>query len=268
MGLISNLQVAGLRETLESSDDEDNTSEAAEVHEADSTSTETVVLFGRSPWSASSNLLPTPTKFMRTTLPEVYHQRVDSVYKLLHWPTVIAQLEAAHEAPDTTQSPSEQALEFSIYFMALCSLTDVEYEEAFLGDRTKLIQDYQQAAEISIARADFLRHPTVLVLQAFVIYLVQFSSLWALYKLLTTTGWATSLQKLCNGLDLVSCCSKDRQRPRTRFRRPEAVLCIRLTDPSPTMVCHWCSRLTRLARPRYAGFTLRFSPRATTTQRQ
>jgi hypothetical protein len=73
------------------------------------------------------------------------------------------------------QFPAMQALEFAIYFMAICSITDDEADTMMLGDRGLLIQQYRHATEILISRADLFRNKDLAVLQAFVIYIVSYS---------------------------------------------------------------------------------------------
>lgn len=104
---------------------------------------------------------------------DLYKQRVDCLYKILHWPTTLRDIESSHSGPENvTQSTSIQALEFAIYFMALCSITDDEAAQLDLNSRPALIQKYRVATEFSISEANLIRAPDLTVLQAFVIYLV------------------------------------------------------------------------------------------------
>lgn len=110
----------------------------------------------------------------RNLLQRLYRQRVDCLYKIIHWPTVSADMERSRcKEQDSPHFTSIRALESSIYFMALCSLTDGESKQLGLGDRGGLIDQYRNATESAIAEADLFHNPNVTVLQALVIYLVR-----------------------------------------------------------------------------------------------
>lgn len=131
------------------------------------------ILFNHGLISPATNVLQPPTKQMRTTLLDLYQNRVDSVFKVLHWPTVSTAIERNYQNPqNVSESPTMQPLESAIYFLALCSITDVESERILSCKRLPLIKQYRLATEISISRANLVRNPDLTVLQAFVIYLV------------------------------------------------------------------------------------------------
>jgi hypothetical protein len=78
--------------------------------------------------------------------------------------------------PNRYKLASVGALELAIYFMSLCSITNEEARNLGLGDRSSLIEQYRNATETAISEAELLQHPDLIVLQAFVIYLVGSSS--------------------------------------------------------------------------------------------
>jgi hypothetical protein len=95
------------------------------------------------------------------------------MYKILHWPTVLVDIHRLHsDEPDLHNADTHKALEHSIYFMSLCSITDEEARCFGLGDRSSLIEQYRKATEHALSEARLLQQPTVASLQAFVIYLV------------------------------------------------------------------------------------------------
>lgn len=117
--------------------------------------------------------LQPPSKSTRDILLRIYQDRVDKVVKVLHWDTVLDAIERNHaDGKSGVQFPAVQALEFAIYFLAICSITDNEADTMKLGNRGSLIQQYRDATEILISRADLFRNPDLAVLQAFIIYLV------------------------------------------------------------------------------------------------
>ena len=108
----------------------------------------------------------------------LYHQRVDCLFKATHWPTVVTAIERQYEdAQHKTSSPSTEALEFAIYFLAISSISDEESTSLLLMERQPLLHRFRIAAETLISRANLLQSPDLTVLQAFIIYLVIYPQL-------------------------------------------------------------------------------------------
>ncbi len=105
------------------------------------------------------------------------------MYKILHWPTVLADIARLQsETQDRYKPTPMEALELSIYFTSLCSITNDEARNLGLGDRADLIEQYRGATERALSEAGLLQQPNVTVLQAFVIYLVG-SATWIPYMM-------------------------------------------------------------------------------------
>jgi hypothetical protein len=119
----------------------------------------------------------------RNILLNLYRQRVDCLYKILHWPTTLAGIAHEHNEANSYESTPAGALELSIYFTSLCSITNDEAMNLGLGDRASLIEQYRDATERALSEAGLLQRPNVIVLQAFVIYLVRFSHMAALKRI-------------------------------------------------------------------------------------
>lgn len=105
----------------------------------------------------------------------LYRIRVDSVYKLLHWPSVVSMFQEKRSQCTTTitsQRLSVDALENSIYFMSICSVSVTEAKEMGMGDRNTLLKIYRARLETLFARSDLLNSADITLLQAFVIYLI------------------------------------------------------------------------------------------------
>ena len=168
-------EVYGLREALEDDDDEipDSAKEAEPLGESISDAFGTkAMLFARS--TADDYTHVHPPSPVRTVLLRLYKERIDSVYKIGHWPTVLTMIETNHaRTQDGPLSVSEQTLEYAIYFMALCSISDTEAEEMGLGVRVFMLQQYRASVESLFAKSNLLQKPDLIVLQAFVIYLVR-----------------------------------------------------------------------------------------------
>jgi hypothetical protein len=115
----------------------------------------------------------------------LYRQRVDCLYKILHWPTVLAHITRSQvEVKDGYKQTPIAALELSIFFTSLCSITNEEAKNLGLGDRIALIEQYRGATEKALSEAGLLQLPNLTVLQAFVIYLVRSFSLVPSYNVL------------------------------------------------------------------------------------
>lgn len=67
---------------------------------------------------------------------------------------------------------STEALMFSIYLLAVVSLTTEECEAMFSETRDSLISKYAGATQQALVNAKFLKSSNLVTLQAFSIYLV------------------------------------------------------------------------------------------------
>lgn len=144
----------------------------------------------------------------RNILLYLYRQRVDCLYKILHWPTVLADIARLQtEAQDRHKLTAVGALELSICFTSLCSITDDEARNLGLGGRAGLIEQYRDATETALSEAGLLQQPNVTLLQAFVIYLVGFSHLalscCGCSSNLKRKGWSSNVLQLSNMVDSV-----------------------------------------------------------------
>jgi hypothetical protein len=117
------------------------------------------MLFGS---SSKDNSINTPPEIDRFLL-DVYHKRVHALFPVLHWPSTLALLEAANDSQNTNL----RALRYAILFSAVCSLMEFELE-----GRRSLLDQYRQRAEQAFIDAELLTTTSLIVLQAFVIYLV------------------------------------------------------------------------------------------------
>jgi hypothetical protein len=167
-------EVHGLRETLDGSEDEgpDDSSDQIPEQSATDTASACALLFQQ----AEINIIDRVSQValeVRMKLLETFRSRVDSVYKILHWPSVISRIQLSNDSPDEVSSmPSLKVLEISIYFMAICSITDDEARMMGLGARLEVLQIYRSTVEALLAKSKLLTNPHLTELQAFVIYLV------------------------------------------------------------------------------------------------
>ncbi|KPM41037.1 hypothetical protein AK830_g5548 [Neonectria ditissima] len=171
-------EIHGLREVLENPNDEQEDAHHASLEpepgnqHADVESAAGAMIFQSGQLHGCGIKANYPSLDTQTKLLELYRYRVESLHKLFHWPTTLSIIEAALADSAGPPSPvSTQALEFAIYFMALCSVSDNEAEAMGLGNRQDLARLYQATTEALLARSHLLTKPDVPTLQAFVIYL-------------------------------------------------------------------------------------------------
>jgi len=151
----------------ESSDEEEDypspdTSEFASSHQS--------FIFGyRSTNVDMLSLHPSPEKFER--LWAIYKENVDPLVKVLHVPTIEPTVLAAKNRLDKIHKGLE-ALLFAVYYAAATSLLAEECREQLGEEKDELIQRYRFGVEQALARANFLSSDELIVLSAFVIFLI------------------------------------------------------------------------------------------------
>jgi hypothetical protein len=169
-------EIHGLREMLESSEDEAEGEKQANVsmlNDSTAMSNTGVILFPLVNGNLTTGL-PILTSDSQSKLLELYQHRVDSVYKILHWPSVLRMINKCDGYENERYSEMPEAiLEAAIYFMAICSMTDSESVELGFGIRHEVLQEYRSIVEYNLAQSSLLHCPNLITLQAFVIYLVR-----------------------------------------------------------------------------------------------
>lgn len=114
--------------------------------------------------SASSHFnRPGKSPELNEWLLTVYKDRVDPIFKPLHWPTAISQIRSQIESP----SNEIAALECAIHFTATCALFESERDQRGIS-----VESLLQDTESALVRAGLLTTTSTILLQAFVIYLV------------------------------------------------------------------------------------------------
>lgn len=183
-------EVAGIRETLELSDDDDCMFPSAPSPpngQFESVQSSSDLLFGHGPHPVTADLLEPLPEEIRQNLLDLYRDRVDCIFKGTFWPAAFNAIgQLYNDQDDVPYSSSIRALEFSLYFMAICTLNQDECQSIMGEDKPKLLRKYRTAVEIAMSRAQLLQNPDKLVLQSFIIYLLglrtcmQYSTCWTL----------------------------------------------------------------------------------------
>jgi len=138
-----------------------------------STITEDVLIFGECATTTNlSGLHPNPVTIFR--LWQTFLDNVNPLVKLFHAPSVQQLILEAAENLVVASKPVE-ALMFAIYTCAITSLSNEECENMVGESKSTLLARYQSTAQQSLIAAEFLRTSDLVVLQAFVLYLVRLS---------------------------------------------------------------------------------------------
>ncbi len=119
---------------------------------------------------------------------ETYIERVVPVVKLLHKPTIQAQLVTA--IGNTNNIPSSlELLLFAIYFASITSMTAEEYRANLKGDRVELLKRFRSSTESALLRAGLLNTKGLRVLRAFTPFLVCIAYETLISDISVITNW-------------------------------------------------------------------------------
>jgi len=121
---------------------------------------------------------------------DIYRIRVDSIFKVLHWPSMLALLAPhSHQQQNVMTLPVEtRALVSAINFTATCALFDHE-----LPDRQLLVSRRRIDTEKFFLAANLMTSTNFTLLQAFVIYLAGLRACQATAQQWTLTATAVRL---------------------------------------------------------------------------
>ncbi|RMJ07446.1 hypothetical protein CDV36_012954 [Fusarium kuroshium] len=114
-----------------------------------------------------------PSVENRQKLWSIFKESVDPIVKILHLPTAEIKINEWLQQADTDGIPRNvNALLFAIYFAAVSSVEDDVCRDLLGCDRGRLVVEFRVAEENALSIAGFINTDDLMVLQAFVIYLV------------------------------------------------------------------------------------------------
>lgn len=113
-----------------------------------------------------------PPRDMMLRLWAIYLRNVDPLIKILHRPTLTSELQLFANSSSRTLSASQHARLFSIYFAAVSTLSDEDCLRQLGRSKKELASNFRFNTERALAAADYLSRPTLVTLQALVIYVV------------------------------------------------------------------------------------------------
>ncbi|KAI0966474.1 fungal-specific transcription factor domain-containing protein [Xylaria arbuscula] len=102
---------------------------------------------------------------------QVYMENVDPIIKLLHVPTM-TKIVKELRSDMSTMTPGVEALMFAIYLAAITSMEQDEVAMNFGAEKLQLIARYRFATEQALAKANCVTSSELVVLQAFVLFLI------------------------------------------------------------------------------------------------
>ena len=102
---------------------------------------------------------------------QTFVDSINPLTKILHAPTVQQQVLDASSNLEKISKGTE-ALLFSIYACAVVAMNDEECKTNFGEERSILLSRYQAGARKALIKAGFLRSSNLIILQAYVLYLV------------------------------------------------------------------------------------------------
>lgn len=165
------------------SDDESEDHSSPDSH---TTSQHQGFVFGYS--STNVDMLPLhPTLEQARSYWEVFKENVDPLIKVVHVPSFEPTLLDAASHPENIPK-SLECLVFAVYYAAVTSIMPDNCQERWGETRASLLQKYRFGVEQALARANFLHCDELVVLQAFVIFLVTLRRNEDPRKLWTLTG--------------------------------------------------------------------------------
>lgn len=140
---------------------------------AETSTSQSSVLFGSSPLRQKELRLLHPPPAQLTALFYFYEKNVDTMVKLLHIPSLRKLVLSASANIDAIPSGNYvEALLFAMYYAAITSLTEGECLQNFHYGRNFLLAKYRSGTESALANADLLCTKEIGTLQALVIFLV------------------------------------------------------------------------------------------------
>ena len=106
---------------------------------------------------------------------QTFKDGIDPLIKAVHIPTIEPLVVRAKDSLEDL-SRGFEALLFAIYFAAVTSLTAQECRDVIGEEKITLLSKYRFGVEQALARAGFLNTQELVLLQAFVIFLVSIFS--------------------------------------------------------------------------------------------
>ncbi|KAF2092287.1 hypothetical protein K490DRAFT_4184, partial [Saccharata proteae CBS 121410] len=120
---------------------------------------------------------------------QAFLDNVNPLVKLFHAPTVQRQILKVCSNLDAVE-PGFEALMFSIYLFAVTSMSSQECLSNFRESRASMLSRFRYATTSALSKAGFLRSSELVVLQAYVLFLLALRPYYDIHTLWSLTGIA------------------------------------------------------------------------------
>jgi hypothetical protein len=164
------VQVEDIKGILNDSEDDDPDYPSPETVHSNSTSNHQGFVLGMSSENVDMLELHPPPAHVAIYW-RFYKENVDPLVKIIHAPSMEPTILEAKSCLDKIHRGLE-ALLFAVYYGAVTSMWEDECRTFFGEEKSDLLKRYQFGVEQALARADFLQTDEVIVVQAFVIFLI------------------------------------------------------------------------------------------------
>jgi hypothetical protein len=166
-------EVENIKEMLNDSEDEDHHHQRQDYPSPETTHSSNShqgFVFGFSSQNVDMLDLHPPAEHVPVYW-RIFRENVDPLVKVVHAPSMEPTILQAKDRLDKIHRGLE-ALMFAIYYGAVTSMWEEECLAFFGEDKSVLLTRYRFGVEQALARADFLQTDEMIVLQAFVLFLI------------------------------------------------------------------------------------------------
>ncbi|EEY23471.1 fungal specific transcription factor domain-containing protein [Verticillium alfalfae VaMs.102] len=156
-----------------SEDDTDSPGQTASTRESERGASErNGLLFGHNLGPSAPDLgqfrpLPSQIPF----LVDVFSENVNFCIQIVHMPALRDMIRDMRGRSAGSIPPANEALAFAVYYAAVTSMSEEDVASSFGAAKAELNYKFRLGLEHALARADFIRLPTVSLVQAFIIFL-------------------------------------------------------------------------------------------------
>ena len=162
-------EVENIKEMLNDSDEDDD-GDYPSPETTHSSSSHQGFVFGYSSHNVNMLELHPPPEHIPVYWKH-FRENVDPLVKIIHAPTMEPTVLKAKDGLDKIHRGLE-TLMFAIYYGAVTSMWEEECKTLFGEEKSVLLARYRFGMEQALARADFLQSDEMIVLQAFVLFLI------------------------------------------------------------------------------------------------
>ena len=158
---------------MDDDSDEEEDSQLSGQSPADTSTSQSSLLFGSSPLRQKELRVLHPPPTQLPALFYYYQHNVDPMVKILHIPSLRKLVMTAATNMDAIPSGNYvEPLLFAMYYSAITSLTEEECLRNFHDRKDSLLAKYKSGTESALSNADLLCTREIGTLQALVIYIV------------------------------------------------------------------------------------------------